>query len=58
MELIPSTFGIVLTAFVLWHVLKTEKAVEEMADRPGDQKLDDEPCDTGPLRANPGPRRD
>ena len=38
MELVPSTFGLVLTAFVLWHVLKTEEMVEKMSKGPGSEE--------------------
>ena len=31
-ELLPSALGIVLTAFVLWHVLKVERVIEDMVN--------------------------
>ena len=57
-ELLPSTFGIVLTAFVLWHVLKVEKEIEKMADRPGREQFGREPGGAAALDAKPDPDGD
>lgn len=57
-ELIPDTLGVVLTAFVLWHVLKAEKAIEGMTDRPTREQFDGEPNGAAPLGMQPDPDGD